>query len=463
MNVDPSIFRAYDIRGKAIASINPDFAEQLGRAFGTYILEREGKRRIELAVGRDNRTTGEALKRALMRGLASTGASVWDIGMATSPALYFAVGHWGLAGGINVSGSHNPPDENGFKLVARGNVPVAGAEVQKMRRVIERGEFRSGRGRIAKRSIRREYFARLRGIAKGVRRRRPRVVVDTGNGVAGLYAPPLLRAIGCDIIELHTELDPTYPNHLPDPQMPENVVCLQREVKRRRADVGLAFDGDGDRLGVIDDKGERHEADFVLALLARDTLEDHRGAPIILDIKTSQPVIDDVAAHGGKPVLGRTGHSFMKLKMRQVESPLGGEASGHLFYGENYYSDDALFAACKLLAYLSRQGRPLSTLLNDIPRWLATTELRVPCPDDKKFTVTDAVSDALAARYPSSRIDGIRATFPDGWALVRASNTGPNLTLRFESKTKSGLKQIEDVVLSELRKHVVFDEAKAWH
>ena len=264
-------------------------------------------------------------------------------------------------------------------LVARGNVPVAGDEVQKMRRVIERGKFRAGtRASIAKRSIKREYFARLRGIAKGVRRRRPRVVVDTGNGVAGLYAPPLLRAIGCDLIELHTELDPTYPNHLPDPQMPENVVCLQREVKRRRADVGLAFDGDGDRLGVIDDKGERHEADFVLALLARDTLEDHRGAPIILDIKTSQPVIDDVAAHGGKPVLGRTGHSFMKLKMRQVKSPLGGEASGHLFYGENYYSDDALFAACKLLAYLSKQDRPLSALLNDIPRWLATTELRVP-------------------------------------------------------------------------------------
>jgi phosphomannomutase/phosphoglucomutase len=463
MTVDPAIFRAYDIRGRAIASINPDLAEALGRAFGSYIADRENKRRTQIAVGRDNRTTGEALKQALMRGLASTGATVYDIGMATSPALYFSVGHWGLDGGVNVSGSHNPPDENGFKLVAKGNLPVAGPEVQKMRRIIERGKFRSGRGSIVKRSIRREYFARLRQVGRPVRRNPPRVVVDTGNGVAGLYAPPLLRAIGCDVIELHTELDPTYPNHLPDPQMPENVVCLQREVKRRRADLGLAFDGDGDRLGVIDDKGERHEADFVLALLARDTLAEQPGAPIILDIKTSQPVIDDVTAHGGRPMLWRTGHSFIKLKMRQSKSPLAGEASGHLFYGENYYSDDALFAACKLLVYLSKQGRPLSSLLNDIPRWQATAELRVPCSDDQKFAIVDAVSDALAKRYPSSRIDGIRATFPDGWALVRASNTGPNLTLRFEARTKPGLKQIEVEVLAELRKHISIDSGKAWH
>jgi phosphomannomutase/phosphoglucomutase len=448
--IDPGIFRAYDIRGKAGSQLTPEFAELLGRAFGTYVGEMNGG--SEIAVGRDNRASGPELKDALMRGLASTGCTVYDIGMSTSPALYYAVGHWRLPGGINVTGSHNPPDENGFKLVGEGNRPIAGDEILKVREVMERGAFPAGTGRISEREVRPEYFAHLK--KSGTLAHPLRVAVDTGNGVAGLYAPPLIKELGCDVIELHTDLDDTYPNHLPDPQMPENVVDLQEKVRESDADIGLAFDGDGDRLGVIDEHGERHEADYVLMLLARDLLAAQPGATIIVDIKSSQPVIEDIRKHGGHPVTWRTGHSFIKMKMREEQAPLAGEASGHIFYKENFYSDDALFAACKLLSYLSRSDRPLSEHFADVERWHTSPELRVPCSDDRKWDVVEAVATELRGRYPSDDIDGIRVTFPDGWALVRASNTGPNLTMRFEARTADRLEAIEDEILGVLRKHV---------
>ncbi|MCH7811712.1 MAG: phosphomannomutase/phosphoglucomutase [Chloroflexi bacterium] len=449
MTIDPGIFRAYDVRGKVGPSITTEVAEALGRAFGTYIADGPG---AEIAVGRDNRSSGEELKAALMRGLVSTGCTVLDIGMVTSPALYFSVGHWGLTGGVNVTGSHNPPDENGFKFVGDGNRPVAGDELQEIKKIIEGGSFRSAEGKIVGRDIRPEYFDRLRRAAKLTR---PfRVVVDTGNGVAGLFAPKLLREIGCEVIELYCDLDPTFPNHPPDPQMPENVRDLQEKVREEKADLGLAFDGDGDRLGVIDEAGDRHEADYVLMLLARGLLKEQPGSTVIVDIKTSQPVIDDIAANGGEPLVWKTGHSLIKLKMREAQAPLAGEASGHMFYGENFYSDDALFAACKLLTFLSGDDRPLSAHLRGMSRWYTTAELRVPCPDDRKAAVVEAVASYLRERHPSVEIDGIRATYPDGWALVRASNTGPNLTLRFESKTEAGLREISDEVLGVLRQHV---------
>ncbi|MDZ4278992.1 MAG: phosphomannomutase/phosphoglucomutase [Dehalococcoidia bacterium] len=455
MAIDSGIFRAYDIRGKVGAGITAETAELLGKAFGTYVAS-DGE--AEIAVGRDNRASGEELKAALMRGLVSTGCTVYDIGMSTSPALYFAVGHWGLPGGVNVTGSHNPPDENGFKLVGESNRPIAGDEILKVRDVIEAGVFRTGEGRIVEREFRPEYFAHQK---RATQLGRPmRVVVDTGNGVAGLFAPALLREVGCEVIELHTELDPTYPNHLPDPQMPENVVCVQEKVRETGAELGLAFDGDGDRLGVIDERGERHEADYILMLLSRDLLAEQPGATVIMDVKTSQPVMDDIEEHGGVPLLWKTGHSFIKLKMREARAPLAGEASGHIFYRENFYSDDALFAACKLLTFLSQSDRPITGHLQGMSRWFASTELRVPCADDRKWDVVDAVAGELRERHESIDIDGIRATFPDGWALVRASNTGPNLTLRFEAKSKDGLRAIEDEVLGALRKHIEVPESR---
>ena len=449
MTIDPSIFRAYDIRGKVGPSITTELAEALGRAFGTYIAQNGDP---EIAVGRDNRSSGEELKDALTRGLVATGATVYDIGLSTSPALYFAVGHWGLAGGINVTGSHNPPDENGFKLVGEGNRPIAGDEILKVKEVIDGGSFRSGQGRVEQREIKPEYFDRLREATQ--LSRTFRVAVDTGNGVAGLFAPELLRSLGCDLVELYTELDSSFPNHPPDPQMPENVVDLQNKVRETGVDIGLAFDGDGDRLGVIDERGERHEADYILMLLARGLLAEQPGAKVIMDVKTSQPVMDDIKEHGGEPILWKTGHSLIKLKMREVQAPLAGEASGHLFYSENFYSDDALFAACKLLTFLSQGDKPFSAHLEGIPRWYTSPEMRVPCPDDKKVAVVEEVTRELRGRYPGLEIDGIRAIFPDGWALVRASNTGPNLTLRYEAKTEAGLAEIEQVMREVLGKYV---------
>ena len=449
MAIDPTIFRAYDIRGKVGPSITTEVARLLGLAFGTYIAEGEG---AEIAVGRDNRSSGEELQQTLISALVSTGCTVYDIGLSTSPALYFAVGHWGLTGGINVSGSHNPPDENGFKLVGEGNRPIAGDEILKVKEVMEGGAFRSAKGSVVRREIKPEYFARLKQAA---RFSRPfRVVVDTGNGVAGLFAPALLREVGCEVVELYCELDSTFPNHLPDPQMPENVVDLQKKVLETGADLGLAFDGDGDRLGVIDELGERHEADYILMLLARALLTEQPGARIIVDVKTSQPVLDDIDAHGGVRIVGKTGHSLIKLKMREEGAPLAGEASGHMFYQENFYSDDALFASCKLLTLLSQSDKPLSAHLGDVPHWFTSPELRIPCPDDRKVKVVESVARELRTRYPSVEIDGIRVTYPDGWALVRASNTGPNLTLRFESKTAEGLKAIDEEVMGILRKYL---------
>ncbi|MCH8948793.1 MAG: phosphomannomutase, partial [Chloroflexi bacterium] len=263
-----------------------------------------------------------------------------------------------------------------------------------------------------------------------------------------------LRDRSGDLVELPCDLDSSYPNHLPDPQMPENVVDLQEKVRETGVDIGLAFDGDGDRLGVIDERGERHEADYILMLLARDLLAEQPGSSVIVDIKTSQPVIDDITEHGGKPIVWKTGHSHIKIKMREQETPLAGEASGHIFYAENFYADDALFAACKLLSFLAKSDKPLSAHLEDIPRWYTSPELRVPCADDRKWDVVDAVAGVLRERYPSVEIDGIRATFPDGWALVRASNTGPNLTVRFESKTEEGLAAIDAEVKAVLAEHV---------
>ncbi len=450
MAIDPDIFRAYDIRGKVGPAITNEVAELLGKAFGTYIRRLSG--RNEIAVGRDNRLTGEELKGALTRGLVAAGCTVYDIGLSTSPALYFAVGQWKLPGGVNVTGSHNPKDENGFKLVGEGARPIAGDEILKVKAVIDSNDFLAGEGSVQLREVKPEYFGRLKQAA---RLTRPfRVAVDTGNGVAGLYAPPLLREVGCELIELYTELDGNFPNHLPDPQMPENVVDLQQKVRESDAELGLAFDGDGDRIGVIDEHGERHDADYILMLLARALLREQRGAKVIMDVKMSQPVVDDIKAHGGAPVIWKTGHSFIKLKMREEQAPLAGEASGHIFFQENFYADDALFAACKLLTYLSESEMTLSEHLQGMSRWYTSSELRVPCPDDRKWSVVDEVAGELRQRHDSLEIDGIRASWPDGWALIRASNTGPNLTLRFESKSEEGLREIKAEVLTALRKHI---------
>jgi phosphomannomutase/phosphoglucomutase len=394
----------------------------------------------------DNRRSSPALRDAFAEGLLATGCNVVHLGLSTSPLMYFSVAKYGLDGGVNVTGSHNPPDENGFKLVVQGARPIAGDDIMALGLPAQAEDFVIGRGIARQLDARADYFAHLK--ANTELGRSYKLVVDTGNAVGGLFAPQFLRDIGCEVIELHTELDDTFPNHLPDPQMPENVADLQAKVRETGADLGIAFDGDADRTGVVDENGERYDADYVVMVLARDILATYPGGEVVLDTKASQALVDDVARHGGKPLLWKTGHSLIKLKMREDEAPLGGEASGHIFYKDNYYLDDALFAACKLLSYLSKTAKPLSQHFVGVPKWYATPEIRIACPDDVKGRVVQQVADALRTRYPALEIDGIRATMPGGWAGIRQSNTGPNITLRFEADSEQRLKEIQDEVMA---------------
>jgi phosphomannomutase/phosphoglucomutase len=437
-DIDLEIFRAYDIRGKTATSLTPEVAELVGRAFGTRVI-RDGGR--EVALGMDNRRSSPALRDAFAAGLMATGCNVAHLGLSTSPLMYFSVARYGFDGGVNVTGSHNPPDENGFKLVIQGARPIAGDDIMALGLAARARDFVQGVGRERQIEPRQDYFAHLK--ANTDLTRSYKLVVDTGNAVGGLFAPQFLRETGCEVIELHTELDDTFPHHLPDPQMPENVADLQAAVKEHGADLGIAFDGDADRIGVVDERGERHDADYVVMVLARDILQKYPGAQIVLDTKASQALVDDVAKHGGKPMLWKTGHSLIKLKMREDGAPLGGEASGHIFYKDNFYLDDALFAACKLLTYLSQTGKPLSEHFADVPRWYATPEIRVACPDDVKGRVVSQVAAVLRQKYPALEIDGIRATMPGGWAGIRQSNTGPNITLRFEADSPQRLQEIQ--------------------
>jgi phosphomannomutase / phosphoglucomutase len=448
--LNPHIFRAYDVRGRVGSDINPEVFGLVGRAYGTLIRGRHGRR---IAVGQDNRESSAGLKTAFIDGVRATGLDVVDIGVVTTPMLYFATAHWKLDGGANITGSHNPVDYNGVKMVHPGAAPLTEQEIQGLRESIERGAFASGAGGLTTRSPRDDYFDT---VAKLVRLERPlKIVADAGNGIAGLYGPPLLRQLGCDVIELHCDSDGRFPNHLPDPEDPENVVDLQQKVVEVGADLGLAWDGDADRVGVIDERGRRHEADLILVLLARDLLTRHPGAKIVFDVKCSQVLVDDIRKHGGLPVMWKTGHSHLKRKMREDGILLGGEVSGHIFFGEGYYGvDDGILAACKLVEIAARHRGPISTLFDSVPHLHATPELKAPCPDGEKFRVIDELARDLKAQFDTIDIDGARVLFPGGgWGLVRASNTNPYLTLRFEAATEREIADMKRVIYDALRRY----------
>jgi len=449
VSVNPFIFRAYDVRGKAGIDVTPEVFEHVGRAYGTLVRRRGGAR---VALGMDNRTTSPALKESFARGVLSTGIDVVDIGVNHTPLLYFAVAHWKLDGGATVTGSHNPVSDNGVKMVHAGAAPLSEDEIQGLLTAIRTSDFARGHGARTVADPREEYFA---AIASTVTLARPlKVVVDAGNGVAGLFAPALLRRLGCEVVELYCESDGNFPNHLPDPEMEENVRDLVARVGEVGADVGIAYDGDADRMGVVDERGRRHEADLVLALLARDLLARHPGAQIVFDVKCSQVLVDDVRAHGGEPVMWKTGHSHLKRKMRDDRILLGGEVSGHLFFGENWYGvDDGILASCKFLEICSRRAEPVSQLFDTLPHLYNTPELKAPCPDEKKFEVVADLARAFRGRYETIDIDGARILFPQGWGLVRASNTNPYLTLRFEGQTQAAVDEMKDIVYSALRRY----------
>ncbi len=448
--LNPHIFRAYDVRGRVGTDITPEVFRQVGRAYATLIRRRGGR---TVAVGRDNRLSSAGLHAGFTDGVRAAGVNVVDVGEVTTPILYFATAHWGLDGGANVTGSHNPIDYNGVKLVHPGAVPLSEDEIQGLRTMIEQGDFEAGRGSLEPRSPREEYFATVERLV--TLRRRLRVVADAGNGIAGRYAPDLLRRLGCEVIELHCESDGRFPNHLPDPEDPANVVDLQARVVETGADIGVAWDGDADRVGVVDEQGRRHEADLILILLARDLLRRRPGEKIVFDVKSSQSLVEDIRAHGGVPVMWKTGHSHLKRKMREDGILLGGEVSGHMFFGENYYGvDDGILAACKIIEIAAGSPGPVSRLFDSVPHLRATPELKAPCPDAEKFHVIEELSRELKGRYETIDIDGARVLFPGGgWGLVRASNTNPYLTLRFEARTDQEIEEMKRVIYDALRRY----------
>jgi phosphomannomutase/phosphoglucomutase len=450
MALNPHIFRAYDVRGRIGSDINPEVFRHVGRAYATLIRDNRGR---TVAVGQDNRESSAALKTAFIEGVRAAGVDVVDIDTVTTPILYFATAHWKLDGGANITGSHNPVEYNGVKMVHPGAAPLSEAEIQGLRERIERGAYQSGSGGLSSRDPRDDYFET---VARMVRLERPlKVVADAGNGIAGVYGPPLLRRLGCEVIELHCDSDGRFPNHLPDPEDPDNVVDLQQKVVEVGADLGLAWDGDADRVGVIDERGRRHEADLILVLLARDLLKRHPGAKVVFDVKSSQVLVDDVKKHGGVPVMWKTGHSHLKRKMREDGILLGGEVSGHMFFADGYYGvDDGILAACKVAEIAARHRGTVSSLFDSVPHLHATPELKALCPDGQKFRVIEELARELKRRYETIDIDGARVLFPGGgWGLVRASNTNPYLTLRFEARTEREIDDMKRVIYGALRQY----------
>lgn len=446
--VNPYIFRMYDIRGVVDQDITTDVAQLIGLAFGTFI-RRSTQTKACIAVGSDNRPSSSDLHYAVCDGLMKAGCDVLDVGLTPSPVLSFAVAHWSLDGGINVTGSHNPLNQNGFKLEGPRAYPIAEEDIQTIRELVEKRAFALGQGKITVKDPRKEYLAKLLKLV--TIKRKVKVVIDCGNGVAGLYAPTLLHQLGCEVVELYCELDSSFPHHLPNPEDPRNMHDLQQAVTNVGADIGIAYDGDADRIGAVNEHGELVVSDYIIILLSRDLLTRHPGESIVIDVKSSQAVIDDIEAHGGTPIMWKTGHSLIRRKMHQDGILFAGEFSGHMFFGENYYTiDDAILASCRLLQILSSGSATFSSMLSGLPKRFTTGLIEAHCSDRDKFEVIARVTDFFSKKYDVLTIDGARIMFNDGWAVVRASNTTPTLTLRFEADTEERLKEIQSIVFDKL-------------
>jgi len=441
------IFREYDIRGYHETELTDEVAEGVGRAFATIIRGEAGTR---VALGEDVRPSSARLAAAVARGMQAAGVHIERVGVVPTPALYYAVASRGLDGGMQITGSHNPPEFNGFKMTKK-KLPLFGREIQTMREMIEARKFATGAGTMADRPVLDDYRAMLVERLKSPKGLR--VVMDCGNGCAGTVVPETFRKMGHDVTPLFEELDGHFPNHLPDPTVPDLLVDLIAKVKETKADLGIGFDGDADRIGAVDGLGRIVFGDQLLALLARDVLTRVPGAEIIFDVKCSQGLPEDIAAHGGKPVMWKTGHSLIKSRMHETGAPLAGEMSGHMFFNEGYFGfDDALFAAGRLLRYVAASGRTMADLVDSIPHYYATPETRLACPEDRKFEVVAALKKEFSGSFKVIDIDGVRVEFGDGWGLVRASNTQPVLVVRFEARTPERLEEIRAQFMEPLRR-----------
>lgn len=444
------IFREYDIRGKAGAELTEEVALLIGKAFGT-VLAREGKKAV--VIGHDHRWSWEFLYRGLSNGLQSCGLKVIEIGLVPTPLIYFYVATQKIDAGISVTGSHNPPDENGFKF-QHASRSFYGQDIQKLRELIEKQDFVSGQGTVEKpdnAAFVKLYQDYIAGIFKFTRKLK--VVLDAGHGMAAVTAPKLIRSFGHDVTVLYENLDPKMPDHIADPSVPANLDDLRKKVLETKADIGIAFDGDADRLGVVDEKGEIIFGDKLLLLYARELLTRKPGAIILGDVKSSKQVYDDIAAHGGKPLMWKTGHSLIKAKMKETGAEMAGEMSGHMFFKDRWLGfDDAVYAACRILEIADKANAPFSTLLADVPQLFSTPEIRVDCAEAIKFkVVAKAVAD-FKKQYKVVDTDGARVEFDDGWGLVRASNTQPVLVMRFEAQTEKRLTEIQAMVDNEVKK-----------
>jgi phosphomannomutase/phosphoglucomutase len=449
--INPGIFRQYDIRGIWGQDLTHEDVELIGRGYSTYLLRSVNMDRAKISVGWDARLHSPEIRDRLIKGLTESGVDVIDLGMCPTPLQYYSMYHLPVDGGIMITGSHNPPEFNGFKLsVGRGT--IFGNAIQDIRKIIDENDFRSGEGALEEYPIRNDYINYVKdkfGSLSGIK-----VVIDAGNGTGGLVAPEIMNALGAEVIEMYCEPDGNFPNHHPDPTLEESLVDLIARVKESGAHAGIGYDGDADRIGVVDEEGNVIWGDGLMIIFSRDILRDNPGAKIIGEVKCSQTMYDDISAQGGTPVMWKTGHSLIKEKMKQEQALLAGEMSGHLFFKHRYLGfDDAIYASLRLMEIIKKTGEPYSTkaLLKDVPDVVATPEIRFDCPDEIKFKIVEKAQGAFN-EYDSITIDGIRIKFEDGWALIRASNTQPVLVLRFEAHDDTRLNEIKCFVEDRLNK-----------
>lgn len=452
-----ALFREYDVRGVVGRELTEEVAERLGLAYATLV---RPKGVTTISLGRDGRTSSPSLHQALLRGLLAGGLDVVDLGVCTSPLVYFSLFTLPVGGGIMITGSHNAAEYNGFKICV-GREAIHGEAIQELQREMERGNFVSGTGRRVEHQIIPDYLAYLRRSFEAVDASHLHVVIDCGNGAASLVAEQALKVLGCKVTTLYGELDGRFPHHHPDPTVLDNLSDLMRAVTRHGADVGIGYDGDADRIGAVDERGEVLWGDKLLVLYSREILAERPGATVISEVKASQCLYDDIAKRGGRPIMWKTGHSLIKAKMKEESALLAGEMSGHMFFADRYFGyDDAVYASCRLIEILAKKKQPLSALVADLPRTVVTPEIRVDMPDAVKFDVVRLIQHRCE-RYLKEQpdgimlrdlvtIDGVRAIFDQGWGLIRASNTQPALVLRFEAVSTEQLNKIRSFFEGEL-------------
>ncbi len=453
MQVAKEIFRQYDIRGVVGSAdeggtLNKEVVYHIGKALGSFY-HRHGVKSV--SVCRDVRLSSPVFKRILVKALLSSGIDVYDLGMFPTPFLYFSLFHLPVGGGVMITGSHNPPNENGFKICL-GQTTIFGEQIQELREIIEKGDYVTGKGKKRRVALKSKYIKEVLKTLKLPAERQLKVVVDAGNGVANLLAVPLYRGMGHQVIELYSRPDGRFPNHHPDPTIPECIESLREKVFATGADMGLAFDGDGDRLGVIDDRGRILWGDQLMIIFARDILKDRPGAKFIGEVKCSQHLFDEITKAGGEAIMWKVGHSLIKAKLKEEDAVMAGEMSGHLFFADRYYGyDDAIYAGARLLEILAGGTESLSVIYDQLPQAVNTPEIRIACPEEKKAFVLEELAKEYEGKYPVVTIDGLRVKFPRGWGLVRASNTQPVLVLRFEAETKEDLDEIHNSVMEKVR------------